>query len=288
MALKAKKPKEISQNKRCKLMLFGEAGVGKSTAATMFPNNYFIDAERGVEHDGYIKRLEKAGSVVFQTSDMNEIFQEVHELRTTTHNFRTITIDPFTPIYNDLLEQTEAAMTAAGEDMGFGRHYARAGKVCKQLLNILLNKLDMNVIVTCHAKILYGDNMTKLGMTFDGYKKLDYIFDLVLYLERRGDKRVATVKKTRIDSFKDGETFEWSYEEFVRRYGADVSKQSTPVNLATDEQVKELYVLVDRTKLKSGTVERWLVKADANRFEEMTADVIQKCIDFCKKGDVTK
>jgi hypothetical protein len=42
--------------------------------------------------------------------------------------------------------------------------------------------LDMNVIVTAHAKTEYGANLSKLGYTFDGWRQLDYWFDLVVEL----------------------------------------------------------------------------------------------------------
>src|SRR3954467_13870203 len=155
--LRAKKPEAVT--KRLKLFMFGPAGVGKTTAAIQFPNSYIIDCEKGTET--YDKLITASGSAVFQTNDMNEVLQEVKSLLTEKHEFRTLVIDPITPIYNDLLEKCEARV---GSD--FGRHYGAANKEMKRLANLIM-ALDMNVVITAHAKKEYGDNLRVLGHTFD-------------------------------------------------------------------------------------------------------------------------
>ena len=66
----------------------------------------------------------------------------------------------------------------------------------------------MNVIFTSHQKMIYGDKMEKLGNTFDCYKKMDYPFDLLIEVQKRGDERFGVIKKTRIKGFPDGENCE--------------------------------------------------------------------------------
>src|ERR1051325_7503693 len=95
--LRAKKPEAV--NKRLKLFMFGPAGVGKTTAAIQFPNSYIIDCERGTEN--YDKLVTASNSVVYQTTDVHDVMQEVKALLTEKHGFRTLVIDPITPIYND-------------------------------------------------------------------------------------------------------------------------------------------------------------------------------------------
>src|SRR3954469_3407124 len=167
--LRARKPEAVT--KRLKLFMFGPAGVGKTTAALQFPNAYIIDAERGAEN--YDAVIKEGGSVIFQTNDMSDVIQEVKSLLTVKHDYRTLVIDPITTLYNDLLEKCEHK---AGPD--FGRHYGEANKTMKRLANLIM-ALDMNVVVTAHAKTEYGENLRKLGYTFDGWRQLDYWFDLV-------------------------------------------------------------------------------------------------------------
>ena len=271
--LRARKPEAVT--KRLKLFMFGPAGVGKTTAAIQFPNSYIIDAERGTEN--YDKLITASGSSVFQTTDVNEVVQEVKALLTEKHDYRTLVIDPITPIFNDLLDKCE---TQVGAD--FGRHYGAANKTMKRLANLIMN-LDMNVIVTAHAKAEYGENLRKLGYTFDGWKQLDYWFDLVVELGKKGKKRMARVAKTRIETFPDEDVFEWSYDAIKKRYDASIlEREAQQVALATPDQVKELKELLHVVRLPEGLVDKWLAKAQVDTFEDMPADMINKCIEYVK------
>jgi hypothetical protein len=107
----------------------------------------------------------------------------------------------------------------------------------------------MNVVITAHAKNEYGPKLEVLGTTFDGYKKLDYIFDLVLMLDREHNSkyRAATVVKTRLKEFPDGERFPWNYEELKRRYGQErLEKGVDRIELATPEQIEEFRSLLNQ------------------------------------------
>jgi hypothetical protein len=271
--LRARKPEAVT--KRLKLFMFGPAGVGKTTAAIQFPNSYIIDAERGTEN--YDKLITASGSSVFQTTDVNEVLQEVKSLLTEKHDFRTLVIDPITPIFNDLLDKCE---TQVGAD--FGRHYGAANKTMKRLANLIMN-LDMNVIVTAHAKAEYGENLRKLGYTFDGWKQLDYWFDLVVELGKKGKKRMARVAKTRIETFPDEDVFEWSYDAIKKRYDASIlEREAQQVALATPDQVREIKELLHVVRLPEGLVDKWLSKAQVDTFEDMPAETLNKCIDYVK------
>src|SRR4051794_20323136 len=210
--VRAKKPEAVT--KRLKLFMFGPAGVGKTTAAIQFPNSYIIDCERGAEN--YDEIIAASNSVVYQTTDIQDVIAEVKSLLTEKHEFRTLVIDPITTVYNDLLDKCE---TQVGAD--FGRHYGAANKQMKRLANLIM-ALDMNVVITAHAKPEYGQNLAKIGYTFDGWKQLDYWFDLVVELGKKGKRRFARVVKTRLDSFPDEDVFEWSYDAIKRRYDINV------------------------------------------------------------------
>ena len=271
--LRARKPEAV--NKRLKLFMYGPAGVGKTTAAIQFPNCYIIDGERGSEN--YDKLITASGSAVFQTTDIHDVIQEVKSLLTEKHEFRTLVIDPITPVYNDLLEKCEAKVGA-----DFGRHYGAANKEMKRLANLIMT-LDMNVVITAHAKTEYGQNFSKLGYTFDGWRQLDYWFDLVVELGKKGKKRYAKVVKTRIDSFPDEDVFEWSYDAIRQRYDAKMlEKAAQAVELANPHQVREIKDLLSVVRLPDGMVEKWFAKAGVEDWDDMPSDVIAKCIQFVK------
>ncbi len=275
MALRAKKPEAVE--KRLKALFYGAAGVGKTTAAIQFPRPYLIDTEKGAENDQYTKLLQKSGGVVFQTSDFNELMAEVKALLTEKHEYKTLIIDPLTTLYNDLLDKS-----ALKNGTDFGRHYSDANKQIKHLLNLLL-RLDMNVIITSHSKNEYGQNMSVLGQTFDCYKKLDYLFDLVFEIQKRGKERVALVKKSRIEKFPDTETFPFSYDDIAKRYGKEVlERDAVAQELAEEEQINEIIRLIDLIKVPEEIYRKWLDKASSEKWEEMPKEAIQKCIDHLK------
>jgi hypothetical protein len=273
MALRARKPEAVT--KRLKLFMFGPAGVGKTTAAIQFPNSYIIDCEKGTEN--YDKLVSASGSVVFQTTDINEVLQEVKSLLTEKHEYRTLVMDPITTIYNDLLEKCEHKV---GTD--FGRHYGEANKTMKRLANLIM-ALDMNVVITAHAKAEYGQNFSKIGYTFDGWKQLDYWFDLVVELGKKGKKRFAKIVKTRLEQFPDEDVFEWSYDSIKKRYDvAILERDAAPVSLSNPDQIREIKDLLALVRLPEGTTEKWFNKAGVDNWEDMPADVIAKCIEYVK------
>lgn len=272
MALKAKKPSVVDC--RLKALFYGSAGVGKTYAAVQFPKPYIIDTEGSTNKPQYVRAIEKVDGAVLVTTDFDEMVNEIRELLTTKHEYKTLVIDSLTLLYNDLLEKAERKVGTE-----FGRHYGLANKSMKQLLNLLF-RIDLNVIITCHSKNEYGQNLAILGQTFDGYKKLDYLFDLVFEIQKRGPNRVGIVKKSRFETFQDSDTFPFCYEEIADRYGrAVIERESVAQELATTEQIKEIARLIDLLKVPEDIYQKWLDKANSESFEDMQKDSIQKCID---------
>jgi len=281
MALRAVKPKNIQ--KRLKAFFYGNAKVGKTTAAIQFPKPYLIDTERGAENDKYVAMLERGGGVIFQTNDFEEVLKEVKSLLTEKHEYKTLIIDPLTILYDDLLDKCAAKGISATDKDGtsYGRHYKLAEKRMKNLYSMLLT-LDMNVIITSHAKAQYqmnGKEMILIGQTFDCYKKMDYMFDLILEVQKRGKERVSIVKGTRINGFIEDEVFEFSYGEIAKRYGLEsLEKECFAVELASDEQIKEMKRLIELLHIPQETIDKLLKKEEVEDFEYMSSEYIQKCI----------
>jgi hypothetical protein len=287
MTLKARKPETIE--KRPKLFVFGEAGSTKTRTALQFPNNYHFDCERGA--DNYADLYKASNSVRMQTTDYDEIIDQLKALATEKHNFQTVTIDPITTVESDLIMRSEDSIAASLQQRGSSAADAQAAargdmrvwrdrdRCLKRLGNLLLN-LDMNVIVIAHSKIEYGDQMKKLGTTYDGWKRWVYLFDLALEVQRRGANTVAVVRKSRLEKFPDGEVFDFSYNAIRDRFGASVEREVKPVVLATAEQVVELKQLLEIVKMPDDTVDKWLAKAGVDALGDMTAETIGKCIAF--------
>lgn len=283
MALRGVKPTKIE--KRLKAMFYGPAGVGKTMTAIQFPRPYLIDTERGAENAQYVKALEKAGGVYFPCTDPDDLIKEVTALLSEKHPYRTVVIDPLTVIYDRLVEQ---GINEKGEE--FGRYKTVSDRKVKHLLS-LLTRLDMNVIITSHAKAKWvrskdaqgKDTATQDGITFDCYPKLDYLFDLAFEVQRRGQELVGIVRKTRIDGFPLGDIVPFNYGEIATRYGREIlERDAEPVALATAEQAAELARLLDARRDGDALREKMLKKADADSIAEMAQDAAAKMIEFLK------
>lgn len=275
MALRGKRPEERVQ--RLKLLMSGPAGVGKTTAASQMPRPYIIDTERGSVHYGDM--IEKSGGAVFETSSCDEAIREVRALIAEDHPYLTLVIDSATPLFDEAIDEGE---TVAGTD--YGKHYVYAGKKFKRLFS-LLSQVDMNVIVTAHEKIeRVNDEETR--RTFDGWKKLDYAFDLWLQLQREHGKpqRTAFVAKTRLAAFPDGDTFPWTYRAIAERYGADKLERGVEVvALASPEQSAELRMLLSKLspdEMKQLKIDKAMKEYDDP--EDMPADKAERALEFIR------
>lgn len=291
--LLAKKP-EVKE-KRLKMFVFGEAGVGKTIAALQFPNAYIIDTEKGT--DFYSDIIIEKGSAVFQSTSVEDIRDEVKKLLTTKHEYKTLIIDPITQVYNSLQEKwtrtfEKYAETEKAKEVGdFGMRYWGKVKGDFKSLQRMIMQLDMNVIITAHQKDVYGSGFSKIGVTFDSMKGEDYLYDLVFRISKKGNDRIAeTIKERAIPGKqKFPADFTWSYENFLKFYGQEIiQKESTPILLATDEQVERIKKLIEIVKIEDSEVEKWMTKADVTEWSEMTQEQIEKCISFVTKklGDL--
>lgn len=287
-ALKAVRPEVIE--KRLKLLVYGPAGIGKTTAAIQFPNAYIIDTEKGA--DFYAKTITKAGSVVLKTNNPDEIAEQLKALLTEKHPYKTLIVDPITQVYNAVQEKWTRIFErhedkAKNRDlMDFGpRYWGRVKSEFKAIQRVMM-ALDMNVIITSHQKDIYGMGMQKIGVGPDTMKGDEYIFDLVFELKKVGDKRMATTTKERseIGENRFPPEFEWSYGNFLNFYGADViERDAKPMEMATPEQVGEINSLLDVVKIDDEWVQKVFTKADVDRWEQLTGDQIQGCINILKK-----
>lgn len=236
MALRGAKAQD--ENPRLKLLLSGGAGVGKTTAALQMPRPYVMDCESGTIHYG--EMIEQAGGCAFAPVDYHDLVKEIRTLMTEDHEYRTLVIDPVTTVFATLVDEGEKHVGTE-----FGRHYGYANNHFKRLCN-LLTSIDMNVVITAHEKKEYGEDMKVVGKTFDGYKKLDYIFDLWLQLDRDREtrQRFAYVAKTRLAEFPDGEHFEFTTDNLLSRWGERLNNKAGTTELASPEQVERLEFLI--------------------------------------------
>lgn len=285
-ALKAKHPKK-AEPKKPKILIFGSPGVGKTWGALDFPSVYYVDCEGGAALDHYTDKLEASGGMYLGpkdgANDMQVVVGEVRALCTTKHNFRTLVIDSFSKLFNTAIavewERMEREGTHKDMTKTFGAEKKPAIARTKQMI-ALFEKLDMNVILICHQKDVWKDG-EQVGVTFDGWDKLEYELDLAMQIVKQGNSRKAKVGKCRLVQFRESELIDWNYPEFAKRYGVEVMEsESKSVEPATADQIRIVQQLCEVVKLDDETRIKWFDKAGVDSWGEMDAETIQKCIDF--------
>lgn len=267
---------------RPKITIFGKPGVGKTWGALDFPSVYYIDTEAGADLAHYTDKLKKSGGVYFGreqgSQDFATVIEQVKALATEEHKYKTLVIDSLSKIYN--LEVNKEA-ERLGEKDGFGASKKPAVRLSSTLIR-WLDKLDMNVILICHEKPEWSKG-EQIGCVPDAHEKLEYELHLCLRIVKEGESRKAFIKKTRLIQFPDASKFDWSYNEFAKKCGKEVMEATAKqITLASTEQVKELNDLLELIKMPEDTIEKWLKKANAEKFEEMESNVINACINLMK------
>lgn len=288
--LKAVKPK-VAEPKKPKILIYGKPGVGKTWASLDFPNVYYIDTEGGANLGHYTDKLEKSGGVYMGPEqgalDFETIIEQVKALATEKHGYKTLVIDSISKLYNTAISEE---MERLGDKDQFGASKKKPVAFMRRLVN-WLSRIDMNVILVSHEKSEWGmvnGERAEIGSTFDCWDKLEYELDLALNIIKSGPKRIAKIRKSRLSSFEDASTFDWSYVEFAKLYGKDViEKEVEAIVLATDEQLTEIKKLLEKVKLPDGQEAKWLKAANVDSWEEMSSDRICNAIDHIKKKYLT-
>lgn len=280
--LQAVKPVQKKLGK-AKILVFGKSGVGKTWAALDFPSVYYIDTEGGAELAHYQAKLENAGGVYFGIEqgslDFKSVLEQIEALATEKHPYKTVVIDSITKIFANEIIREAIRLEESKKGNGFGADKKPAIFFMRKLIN-WLQRLDMNVVLIAHEKPEWL-NEQQVGVTFDGWDKLEYELDLCLNVLKAGGKRTARIRKSRLEAFPEATSFDWSFDEFAKRYGKEVLVgEVKPIVIATSEQLLEINRLVKLINVPQKTIDEWFTKANVQSFEEMDTEIIAKIINF--------
>lgn len=284
--LKAVAPKAAEPSKP-KVLIYGREGIGKTWFSLAFPNVYFIDTEGGANRDHYTDRLEHAGGVYLGPDqgslDFETVIEQVQALATEEHGFKTLVIDSVTKLFNTAIANEAERL---GDKNAFGADKKAAVQYMRRLVNWLM-RLDMSVILVAHQKEVWGQNdkgvREAVGVGPDCWEKLSYELDLTIGVLKFGPRRVGKIGKSRLLGFPENETFDFTYDEFSRRYGRDVIEaESKPLTLANADQLAEINRLLGIVKLPDGQAEKWLAAAGADTWAELDTDKADKVIAALK------
>lgn len=132
--------------RRC--LVYGVAGVGKSTFAANAPKPIFIQTEDG------LRDIDTAKFPVAKTYD--DVMQACYELANNEHQFKTLCVDSLDWMERLIFDAVcqEASKNDIAE-FGFGKGYLLAVGYWKRFLKLVdeCNEKGMNIIFIAHAKI---------------------------------------------------------------------------------------------------------------------------------------
>ena len=273
--------KAISLNKRLKLFLWGDSGVGKTTLALQFPKPVVIDLEGGTELYG-----ESFNFDVMRATDADEIMAAVEWLGSSPHPYRTLVIDPVTVYWESLQKKwSDIFLRRNKRSKGFKFEYydlqPRDWMTIKAEFKSFIRKLidlDLNVIVTAREKTKYADGefMKAIGETFDGEKSLPYLFDTIVRLYRDEKNRfLGECLKDRTNKLPVGK-FDVSYQLFEKLFGkASLTRKANTVTKATEKQVARIEDLIKHFNLTPEQVQKRLSAYGAESVDALTEEAAE-------------
>ena len=287
--------KARSLRKRLKLFLWGDSGVGKTTLSLQFPKPVVIDLEGGTDLYG-----DSFDFDVLKASTADEAMEAVDWLLTSSHQYRTLVIDPITVFWDALQKKWSDIFLrrnkgSKGYKFEFYDLQPRDWMTIKAEFKEFIRKLialDMNVIVTARQKVQYADGafMKAIGETFDGEKSLPYLFDTIVRLYRTEDGRfMGECPKDRSNKLPRGE-FEVSYGLFEGLFGKEtLARKARPIEYATEEQKRRIRECVEQFGLTPGQVAKRLTAYNAESLDELTEEnaevIIEKLESALSKGN---
>jgi len=277
---------------RLKIFLYGDTGTLKTRTALQFPAPAVLDLEGGTEL--YSDEFEFS---VFPASTADEVMQAVDWLRANEHPWRTLVVDPIT-LYWDMLQRKWSDIYMLRRRGGKGHKHefydlqpSDWGTIKSEhkLLNRKLFELDMHLVLTAHQKVLYSDGgggnfMEKTGLTFDGEKRLPYLFDIVVRCFRtENGEHMAEVIKDRTNKL-PAKPFPLSYQTvFEAAFGKqELERPVTRPKLATPAQKKAITAQLVRLGISSEAAERGFERYDATSVEELSRDVAKEILETLK------
>lgn len=268
-----------ARRKRLKVFIFGDTGTLKTRTALQFPDPAVLDLERGTT-----AYEEEFNFGVLPETGTQGIMDAVTWLGENDHEYKTVVIDSITHYWEALQKKWSDVFLVRNRGKVGHKHefynlqpgdWGTIKAEMKELMRKLI-ALDMNVVVTAHEKALYADTsqggkfMEKVGFTFDGEKKLPYLFDIVLRFTKQGDKFLTEVIKDRTNKLPK-KKFETSFYAISACYDEnDVMRKAQPQKPITEEQRRDIEEAIEKLKLPPTKVLMALEGYGVTRIEDLS------------------
>jgi hypothetical protein len=201
--------KATMKDAKIKVLVWGEAGSGKSRFALTAPKPLVIDLENSTalysnEFDFYRATIDQTNDSCKNATKLTKTIIDEILKGEYTGEVETLVIDPIT----DLLDNLESLLVNSYENiikrkitdlnqLDKTKWYSYRRDKTRELLDMIIN-LPINVIFVARAKNMWDKKdgkMQPVGKTFDGLDIIEYLPDVVINLTDNGQ---AHIKKSRI------------------------------------------------------------------------------------------
>ncbi len=291
MALRAKKP--TVEPERFRALVYGAESSGKSHFACSIPNSYYIDTEDLQKYNKFKEMLIANDSVMVNLLNLSDIIEEIKSLIEDDHDYKTLIIDSISVPYNFLanleVERLKAVSEKSIEGTEFSAHLNKSKRLVFHI-SMLLQRIDMNIIVISHEKGKY-EGMKEIGKVYDINDKIAHGLGCVIHMQKRGNKRVGYIAKSRFDELPEFQSVEFDnpYEVLKEKFGEErFCRKIKNEVFASKDQLAELHHLIKILSVSDEAQQKWLVSAKCATFDELSEEQAQKYIDACKKKLTTK
>ena len=187
-----KKPNELNVQTRIKMLIYGQAGTGKTTLALSAPNPLLIDFDGGVNRVNYAHLKDTV-----QVSQYEDLLNVLNNEDLSAYD--TIIIDTGGKMLDSMAAYLIKGDSRLGRrngmltQNGYGQRKAEFAAVVK-----LINSKNKDVIFIAHRQTVNDGDDIRYVPLFGGsnYDSLVTELDLVGYLEANGRQRVITFDPT--------------------------------------------------------------------------------------------
>lgn len=160
MAISLSSLRKVTADQPARILLYGPAGIGKTTLASEFPDPVFLQIEDGTPSDVELVSFGKLNS-------FGEVMEALASLYTEDHDFKTVVIDSITELQRLIFAETCARGDEKGnsknniEDFGYGKGYVYATRIASEFMdgiNALRVDRGMSVILIAHSTVSRFDD----------------------------------------------------------------------------------------------------------------------------------